>query len=119
MPYTLVRHYQIEAAHRLPKLPPEHKCHRLHGHSFKLEIVVKGELDPELGWVIDYGEMDRLFAPLFDRLDHRFLNEVPGLENPTSELLARWIYRELAGTMPGLAEVRVAETCQERCIYSE
>jgi len=118
MPFTLIRKYQIEAAHRLPHLPDGHKCKRLHGHSFHIEIVVRGDADPKLGWVVDYGVMDELFQPLFDRLDHRFLNEIPGLENPTSEMLALWIHRELASSLTGLAEIRISETCQESCIYS-
>ena len=117
MPHTLVRTYQIEAAHRLPRLPDGHKCHRLHGHSFRIEVVIEGETDPELGWVMDYGEMDERFQPVFDRLDHRYLNEVPGLENPTSENLARWIHDELAPSLPLLREIRISETCQEHCTY--
>ena len=119
MPHTLIRKYQIEAAHRLPKLPAEHKCHRLHGHSFRIEVVVRGEIDPELGWMMDYAEIDEIFAPVFDRLDHHYLNEIPGLENPTSEILASWIHAEIRPRLPGLAEIRISETCQESCIYSE
>lgn len=119
MPFTLRRQYQIEAAHRLPALPSDHKCSRLHGHSFRIELVVVGELDSRLGWVIDYGEIDRLFQPTFLMIDHHYLNEVPGLENPTSEWLARWIFQRMKPILPGLKEVQVAETCTESCTYSE
>ena len=118
MPIRLLRKYQIEAAHRLPNLPADHKCSRLHGHSFQIELVVGGEVDPKLGWVLDYAEIDTIFQPFFDQLDHHYLNEVEGLENPTSENLARWIFERLDPSLPGLEEVRVSETCSESCIYS-
>jgi len=109
--------FRIEAAHRLPRLPADHKCSRLHGHSFRVTVRVAGEVDPELGWVVDYGEIKHAFAPLFDALDHRYLNEVPGLENPTSEVLAMWVWERLAPGLPGLSAVEIAETCTTRCVY--
>jgi len=109
--------FRIEAAHRLPRLPAEHKCSRLHGHSFRVTVRVAGEVDPTLGWVVDYAEIKAAFAPLFDALDHRYLNEVPGLENPTSEVLAVWVWERLAPRLPGLAAVEIAETCTTRCVY--
>lgn len=109
--------FRIEAAHRLPRLPADHKCSRLHGHSFRLTVRVAGEVDPDLGWVVDYGEIKRAFAPLFDALDHRYLNEVPGLENPTSEVLAMWVWERLVPRLPNLAAVEIAETCTTRCVY--
>lgn len=110
--------FHIEAAHRLPNVPPGHKCARLHGHSFRVEIHVRGPLDPHLGWVVDYSEIKAAFAPLFERLDHHYLNEVPGLENPTSEQLARWIWRELQPALPLLSRVVVHETCTTTCSYA-
>jgi 6-pyruvoyltetrahydropterin/6-carboxytetrahydropterin synthase len=109
--------FQFEAAHLLPHLPETHKCRRLHGHSFQVEIVVEGPCDPQLGWVMDYGEMKSIFRPIWDQLDHRYLNEVPGLENPTSENIAIWIWERLKPRLPLLTEVVVAETCTARCIY--
>jgi len=109
--------FRIEAAHRLPRLPADHKCSRLHGHSFRVTVRVAGEVDPTLGWVVDYAEIKTAFAPLFDALDHRYLNEVPGLENPTSEVLAVWVWERLAPRLPGLAAVEIAETCTTRCVY--
>lgn len=109
--------YQFEAAHSLPLLPETHKCRRLHGHSFKVEIVVTGELDPRLGWVMDYADITRAFRPIWERLDHYHLNEVPGLENPTSENIALWIWRELKPSLPLLTCVEIAETCTARCLY--
>ncbi|MCC7384840.1 MAG: 6-carboxytetrahydropterin synthase QueD [Deltaproteobacteria bacterium] len=113
----VVKEVTFEAAHRLPHVPPGHKCARLHGHSFRVEIRVAGEVDPETGWVIDYAAVKAAFQPLSDVLDHHYLNEVPGLENPTSENLARWIWDRLAPELAGLAEITVHETCTSRCTY--
>jgi len=112
----LVRKYGFEAAHRLIRVPPEHKCARLHGHSFRVEVSVRGPVDPEAGWFIDYAEIDAAWKPLHQLLDHRYLNEIPGLENPTSELLARFIWERLAG-LPGLSRVAIRETCESCCEY--
>jgi 6-pyruvoyltetrahydropterin/6-carboxytetrahydropterin synthase len=109
--------FQFEAAHLLPGLPKSHKCRRLHGHSFQVEIVVTGALDPELGWVMDYADMAKLFRPIWEKLDHRYLNEIPGLQNPTSENISIWIWRKLKPKLPLLTEVIVAETCTAKCVY--
>ena len=103
--------FQLEAAHCLPHVPPGHKCARLHGHSFRIEIHVAGEPDARLGWLMDFADLKAAFQPLYDRLDHHYLNEVEGLENPTSEMLARWIWRELLPRLPVLDKVVVHETC--------
>ena len=109
--------FQFEAAHLLPHLPKSHKCRRLHGHSFKVEIAVAGECDPKLGWVMDYADVSRTFQPILERLDHYYLNEVPGLDNPTSENIAAWIWKQLKPRLPLLTEVSVAETCTAKCVY--
>jgi 6-pyruvoyltetrahydropterin/6-carboxytetrahydropterin synthase len=109
--------FTLESAHRLPHVPAGHKCARLHGHSFRVELHVAGPVDPHLGWVMDFADVKRTFEPLFQRLDHHCLNDVPGLENPTSENLARWIWRELKPTLPRLARVVVHETCTSGCAY--
>ncbi len=117
MKMDLRRTFQFEAAHLLPHLPESHKCRRLHGHSFQVEIVVTGEVDPAFGWVMDYADVKAAFKPLWERLDHYYLNEVKGLENPTSENLAIWIWNELKPRLPLLSEVVVAETCTAKCVY--
>lgn len=117
MKVELRKTFQFEAAHLLPHLPETHKCRRLHGHSFQVEIVVAGECDPKLGWLIDYAEISAAFRPLFQQLDHYYLNEIPGLENPTSEIIAIWIWEKLKPTLPLLSEVVVAETCTARAVY--
>jgi 6-pyruvoyltetrahydropterin/6-carboxytetrahydropterin synthase len=109
--------FQFEAAHLLPHLPKSHKCRRLHGHSFVVEIVVAGKCDPRLGWLMDYADISQAFKPILDRLDHYYLNEVPGLGNPTSENIAAWIWKELRPRLPLLTEVTVAETCTAKCVY--
>ena len=117
MRIELVKDYRFEAAHRLPRLPDGHKCKRLHGHSFRFEVLLCGEVDPETGFLIDFWEVDRAVAPLLDRLDHHYLNEIEGLENPTSEVLAAWIFRALWAALPLLEAVTVSETCDARVVY--
>jgi 6-pyruvoyltetrahydropterin/6-carboxytetrahydropterin synthase len=117
MRIELRKTFQFEAAHLLPHLPETHKCRRLHGHSFKTEIVVQGEQDPHLGWLIDYAEISAAFKPIWEQLDHRYLNEIAGLENPTSENIALWIWERLKPALPMLREVVVAETCTAQCVY--
>jgi len=109
--------FQFEAAHLLPHLPASHKCRRLHGHSFKVEVAVEGECDPRLGWVIDYADIAEAFRPIWERIDHNYLNDVEGLENPTSENVALWIWSQLKPRLPLLSEIVVAETCTARCVY--
>ena len=113
----LERTFRFEAAHLLPNVPADHKCRRLHGHSFRVDVAVRGAVDAEVGWFIDYAEMDAAFEPVRRQLDHYYLNEVDGLENPTSEHLAAWIWERLLGDMPGLWRLTVHETCNARCIY--
>ena len=109
--------FQFEAAHLLPHLPKSHKCRRLHGHSFKVEVAVAGPCHPKLGWVMDYADIAAAFDPIWEKLDHRYLNEIPGLQNPTSERIAAWIWRRLKPKLPLLTEVVVAETCSAKCVF--
>lgn len=110
--------FHIEAAHRLPNLPATHKCSRLHGHSFRVEIHVAGEIDPEFGWVMDFADLKQAFEPLYRVLDHNYLNDIEGLENPTSENLAAWIWQRLKPALPSLARVVIAETCTSACVFT-
>lgn len=113
----IFKEFRIEAAHRLPNLPASHKCARLHGHSFRVAVHLAGPLDPQLGWVRDFADLSAAFAPVHAELDHHYLNEVPGLENPTSEQLAVWIWRRLAPVLPELARIVIHETCTSGCEY--
>lgn len=119
MTYTseIYREFTFEAAHRLPNVPEGHKCARLHGHSYLAVVHVSGPVGEETGWVQDFGDIKAAFKPLEDQLDHHYLNEVSGLENPTSEVLAKWIWDRLIADLPHLTEVRVRETCTSGCIY--
>lgn len=113
----LVKDFHFEAAHYLPNLPDGHKCRRMHGHSFRGEIAVRGEADPVTGWLIDFGDLRKAVQPLVERLDHYLLNDIEGLDNPTSELLAIWIWRQLKPLLPQLYRVTVQETCTSKCNY--
>jgi 6-pyruvoyltetrahydropterin/6-carboxytetrahydropterin synthase len=103
------KEFTFEAAHRLPNVAPDHKCARLHGHSFHVRIHVEGEVGSESGWVMDFADIERAFSPLHEQLDHRYLNDIDGLDNPTSERVAVWIWERLS--LPGLSKVVVRETC--------
>lgn len=113
----IFREFTFEAAHRLPNVPAGHKCARLHGHSFRVELHVSAPVDPDTGWVMDFADLKAAFAPYYDRLDHHYLNEVEGLENPTSEQLARWIWHHVRPSLPALSAVLVRETCTSGCLY--
>ena len=113
----LVREFTFEAAHRLPNAPKGHKCAGLHGHSYRVELACEGRIDPQTGWLVDFAEIKEAFAPCFEQLDHRCLNDIDGLENPTSENLARWIWMQVKPVLPQLSQVSVAETSAVRCEY--
>jgi 6-pyruvoyltetrahydropterin/6-carboxytetrahydropterin synthase len=110
------KEFTFEAAHRLPNVAPGHKCGRLHGHSYRVEVHVGGEVDSRTGMVVDFAELKAAFEPLRIRLDHYYLNEVPGLDNPTSENLAQWIWDGLASALP-MTKVVVRETCTSGAVY--
>lgn len=113
----IFKEFRFEAAHHLPRTPPGHKCGRLHGHSYRVEVHVRGTVDPDSGWVMDFSEISAAFQPLHKQLDHYYLNEIEGLENPTSENLAEWIWDRLVSSLP-LSSVVVRETCTSGCIYT-
>jgi 6-pyruvoyltetrahydropterin/6-carboxytetrahydropterin synthase len=109
--------FRFESAHRLPHLPASHKCARLHGHSYRVDVHVEGSLDPEKAWVVDFADVAAVADPVIDALDHRYLNEIEGLDNPTCERVAVWIWERLAPRLPGLSQVVVHETCTSGCVY--
>ena len=110
--------FTIEAAHRLPNVPAGHKCARLHGHSFRIELHLSGPVDPQAGWVMDFADVKAAFKPIYERLDHHYLNDIPGLENPTSEQLAKWIWDQAKPLLPLLSAIVVHETCTSGCRYT-
>ena len=117
MEAELVKTFRFEAAHALPNVPPEHKCSRLHGHSYRVDVHVRGEVDPHTGWVMDFGEIKEAIRPVLAELDHRLLSEVPGLANSTSEMLASHIWERVKPALPALCAVVIWESDGSRCIY--
>jgi 6-pyruvoyltetrahydropterin/6-carboxytetrahydropterin synthase len=114
----LTKSFRFESAHRLPMVPADHKCHRVHGHSYVIDVTAAGEVDPAMGWLVDFGEIAARVEPVLRlELDHRLLNDVPGLENPTSEVLSGWLWNRLKPLVPQLAAITVHETCAARCTF--
>lgn len=109
--------FTFEAAHHLPNVPADHKCRRLHGHSFKVSIHVSGAVGEKTGWVMDFAELSSAFKPIYNLLDHYYLNEISGLENPTSENIAKWIWQRLKPDLPELCKITIEETCTSGCVY--
>jgi 6-pyruvoyltetrahydropterin/6-carboxytetrahydropterin synthase len=114
----IYKEFSFEAAHLLPNVPAGHKCGRLHGHSFYVTLFVDGPVDAHTGWVIDFADIKRIFKPVYDQLDHYYLNDIIGLENPTSENLAIWIWGKIKPVLPILSKIEVKETCTSGCVYS-
>lgn len=114
----IFKEFTFESAHRLPHVPEGHKCGRLHGHSFKVGLHLTGPLDPHTGWIRDFAEIKAVFKPIYEQLDHNYLNDIPGLENPTSEVIAKWIWDQIKPLLPELSKVRIHETCTSGCEYS-
>jgi 6-pyruvoyltetrahydropterin/6-carboxytetrahydropterin synthase len=113
----IFKKFTFDSAHFLPYVPEEHKCRRMHGHTYIVRLFVTGDLDPQLGWVADFGDVKAVWKPIEDRLDHRTLNDIPGLENPTAENLAIWIWRQVKPLLPKLSKVEVCENPSSGVIY--
>ena len=117
MRVRLSKTFRFEAAHSLPTFPQGHKCRRLHGHSFRFDVIVEGDVDPAKGYLIDYGDIKRAVGPIVDELDHFYLNEIEGLANPTAEVIAGWLWKRIKPALPMLAEIVVHETCTSSCQF--
>lgn len=113
----IFKEFTFEAAHHLPNVPADHKCRRLHGHSFRVTVYAEGPVGAETGWVMDFGDISSAVKPVIAQLDHYYLNEIDGLENPTSENLARWIWQNLKPVLPQLSRLQIRETCTSGCEY--
>ena len=109
--------FSIEAARSLPNLPDDHPCTNVHGHSFKITITVSGDINETTGFVIDFDNIDTAFKPIFQMIDHSYLNDIEGLENPSSENMCRWIWTRLAPTLTGLSQIKIKETDSTGCTY--
>lgn len=117
MTVTIYKEFTFEAAHKLPNVPDGHKCGRLHGHSYKIRLHLTGEVDPNAGWFIDFGDIKTIFKPTLNMLDHHYLNDINGLENPTAEILSMWLWDRLKKDLPQLDAVEVMETCTCGVLY--
>ncbi|MCH1509675.1 MAG: 6-carboxytetrahydropterin synthase QueD [Akkermansiaceae bacterium] len=113
----IIKDFRFEAAHTLPSLPDDHKCRQMHGHSFKVEIHVEGEVNESIGWVYDHKCISEAMAPLLEKMDHSYLNDIEGLESPTIEIMAAWFWRKLEKDLPGLCEIVIFETPTARCSF--
>lgn len=113
----IFRIFHLQCARRLPALPESHPCSRLHGHSFRIELTLSGDIDPTYGWVLDFADVEAAWQPVHAALDHRYLNDFPGLENPTSENLSIWLWRQLKPALPSLSSIKVMETHDSGCVY--
>lgn len=111
------KEFTFDAAHFLPNVPPGHKCRNMHGHTYSVRVVVEGEIDPELGWVIDFADMKAAFQPVKEKVDHQLLNEIEGLENPTAEVIAAWMWGQLASEIPGMVRLELRETPTSGVIF--
>lgn len=117
MQARLTKLFTFEAAQTIPHLNPDHKCTRMHGHSFKIEISIQGEVNPHVGWIYDHANITQAMTPLLKLVDHAYLNEVEGLENPTIENICAWFWKKLSSPLPGLFEIVLHETPTARCSY--
>jgi 6-pyruvoyltetrahydropterin/6-carboxytetrahydropterin synthase len=118
MAHTITKTFSFDSAHWLPNVPEGHKCKNLHGHTYSVTISVSGELGQESGWVVDFGDIKSAFKPIMKSLDHKCLNDIEGLENPTAEVMAQWIFEKLADSLPALSAVTVRETPTTSAIYT-
>ncbi len=117
MPFRITKQFVFDAAHWLPNVPEGHKCGRMHGHTYTVILGVEGEVDPTYGWIVDFSELKAAFKPLEKMMDHHCLNEIEGLENPTAEIMARWLYERIQPELPQLADITVKETPNTSSIY--
>jgi|TARA_B110000240_G_scaffold104771_1_gene118381 6-pyruvoyltetrahydropterin/6-carboxytetrahydropterin synthase len=113
----IYKEFTFDSAHKLPNVPDGHKCKNLHGHTYKLTVYLEGEIDEKLGWVMDFNELKQVMKPLINRMDHHYLNDLPGLENPTSEVLVRWIWNQVHPALPLLSKIELRETPTSGVIY--
>ena len=117
MPHRITKTFTFDAAHWLPRVPEGHKCGRLHGHTYSVTTAVEGDVDPESGWIVDFGDIKAAFKPIEKRLDHFCLNDIEGLENPTAEVMARWVFEQIGAVLPQVSEVTVCETANTSAVY--
>lgn len=113
----LYKEFTFDSAHFLPYVPEGHKCKEMHGHTYRLRVWLEGKPDARLGWIIDFAELKKIVKPVVGALDHKCMNNVPGLENPTCELIAVWIWDQLKPLLPALKRIELHETPTSGVIY--
>lgn len=117
MTVEIYKDFTFEAAHFLPNVPEGHKCGRLHGHSYKARIHLQDNINEETGWFIDFAEIKKICKPIISQLDHNYLNDITGLENPTAEVISKWIWHQLKPQLPQIIAVEIKETCTCGAIF--
>ena len=113
----IYKKFSFDSAHYLPNVPDDHKCRRMHGHTFNIEIHIGGPVNREIGWIMDFADIKTICDPVIKQLDHRVLNDIKGLNNPTSENLAKWIWEKVNPQLSGLKKIIVSETCSTGCVF--
>ena len=113
----IFKEFTIDCAHSLPNVPDGHKCKNVHGHTYRIKVVIEGELHPKYGWVLDFAVMKEAFHEIKETLDHKYLNDIEGLENPTAEIISIWVWDRLVSKLEGLKEVWIFETPTSGCVY--
>ena len=111
---VVYKNFNIESARSLPNVPKTHPCYNVHGHSFKIKISVKQKIDKTTGFVIDFQDGSQ---PIIEILDHKYLNDIEDLNNPTSENMCIWIWKKLKPSLPNIYEIEIKETDSTGCIY--
>jgi len=114
----IFKKYTFDSAHFLPNVSETHKCKRMHGHTYHLTVFIEGKIDEKYGWIIDFNDLKSVVNPVIEQLDHHVLNEIEGLENPTCEILAKWLYDKIKSDVPFLESIEVYETPTSGAIYS-
>jgi 6-pyruvoyltetrahydropterin/6-carboxytetrahydropterin synthase len=113
----IFKEFTFDSAHVLPNVPDGHKCKNLHGHTYHLKVCIEGKLDAHLGWVIDFGDIKKILKPIIELLDHNYLNDIPGLENPTCEIICKWLWDQIKPQLNGLVKLELRETPTSGCVY--
>ena len=115
----IFKEFTFDSAHSLPNVPEGHKCKAIHGHTYRLKVIIEGELDPHLGWVMDFADIKQAIKPVIEEIDHKYMNDIEGLENPTCEAIAKWLWDKMKPNLPLLKEIELHETPTSGVVYSE
>jgi 6-pyruvoyltetrahydropterin/6-carboxytetrahydropterin synthase len=113
----IFKQFTFDSAHFLPNVPPEHKCRNMHGHTYRLVVYIEGKTDKNLGWVMDFSDVKHVIDPIVDMVDHHVLNDLPGLENPTCENIAIWLWDQIKPQLPALSKIELHETPTSGVVY--